>query len=132
MLSISEWQQDLLKLLRFDWLLIELKKKKENINRGITLCFVYYVLKMSLHALSQILLLTIVCYTGGMVVLPMGDLSSILSSADQRYLQVVTINGQPALQLVGGSNLAPQQIGELYKTLCNTRRQMKLLVDGMV
>lgn len=66
------------------------------------------------------------------MVLPMGDLSSILSSADQRYLQVVTINGQPALQLVGGSNLAPQQIGELCKALCSTRRQMKLLVDDMV
>ena len=37
--------------------------------------------------------------------LPMGDASSILSQTDSRLVQIVNINGQPTLQVVGDASM---------------------------
>lgn len=42
--------------------------------------------------------------------LPVSDVSSLLNSADPRLLQIVNINGQPTLQIVGGASLLTQQV----------------------
>lgn len=46
----------------------------------------------------------------GMVMLPVSDVSSLLNSADPRLLQIVNLNGQPTLQIVGGTSLLTQQV----------------------
>jgi len=59
-----------------------------------------------------------VFFPGGLVMLPVGDINSLLNNTDPRFLQIVTVNGQPTLQLVGATSLVPQSTGKLQFHVC--------------
>ena len=44
-----------------------------------------------------------------MLVLPMGDTGNVLSQSDPQLVQLVNINGQPTLHIVGDPNTALRQ-----------------------
>ena len=53
--------------------------------------------------------------------LPVGDINSLLNNTDPRFLQIVTVNGQPTLQLVGATSLVPQSTGNYSSMSVNQK-----------
>ncbi|WAR11384.1 CTCF-like protein [Mya arenaria] len=67
----------------------------------------------------------------GMVMLPMGDMSSFLApQTDSRLVQIVTVNGQPTLQLVSPTSLLQQQTNTVLEG--DSSQELNLLSGGTV
>ncbi|KAL4234182.1 hypothetical protein ACF0H5_005835 [Mactra antiquata] len=88
--------------------------------------------------IDQLGLQTGIAVSDGMVMLPMGDASNIISPSSDHKLaqvQILTINGQPTLQLVGDPSLLHQQLNtgvtesHTFPAVVQTS-QVQTLIDG--